>query len=189
MLDQTKYTIPLESTARDALKRLNDLGEPSGVLFVLDKKERVVGTLTDGDVRRGLLKDFDVDDPLDKYMHKNFLYFNDKTYTIPIRSFYLLGILNSKVSEFVMGQLSPAVQRGYMEFREIYVGQLPIPNASPSERQAIERLVQRLLALRGEGAEVEALERELNERVYRVFGLTEDEIALIEKSLDRATSR
>lgn len=81
MLDQKKYTIPLGSTARDALKRLNDLGEPSGVLFVLDDKERVVGTLTDGDVRRGLLKDYDVDDPLDKYMHRNFLYFNDRTYT------------------------------------------------------------------------------------------------------------
>jgi len=71
----------------------------------------------------------------------------------------------------------------------LYLKNIPIPDAPPAERRAIERLVRRLLALRGEGEEAAALEQELNERVYRLFGLTEDEIAPIEKSLDRAASR
>jgi hypothetical protein len=49
--------------------------------------------------------------------------------------------------------------------------------------------VRRLLALRGERGEAAALEWELNERVYRLFGLIEAEIALIEESLARTASR
>jgi hypothetical protein len=64
----------------------------------------------------------------------------------------------------------------------------PHPRRPPAERRAIERLVRRLLALRGEGEEAAALEQELNERVYRLFGLKE-EIALIEESLGRTTAR
>jgi adenine-specific DNA-methyltransferase len=71
----------------------------------------------------------------------------------------------------------------------LYSKNIPIPAAPPAERQAIERLVRRLLALRGEGEEAAALEEELNERVYRLFGLTEEEIALIEESLGRTTAR
>jgi hypothetical protein len=108
---------------------------------------------------------------------------NDKTYIIPTHDLCLLGVLNSKITEFVMRHLSPSVQQGYMEFRTIYVGYLPIPDAPPTERQAIERLVRKLLDLRGEGEEVPNLEAELNERVYRLFGLTRSEIALIEQRL------
>jgi hypothetical protein len=69
------------------------------------------------------------------------------------------------------------------------VCQFPIPAAPPSEQWAIERLVRRLLTLRGEGPEAAALEQELNERVYRLFELTNEEIALIEVSLGHRTAR
>jgi len=42
-----------------------------------------------------------------------------------------------------------------------------------------------MLALGGEGEEAAALERELNERVYRLFGLTAEEVRLIEEQLSR----
>ena len=69
------------------------------------------------------------------------------------------------------------------------VCQFPIPAAPPADQRAIERLVRRLLALRGEGPEVAALEQELNERVYRLFELTNEEIALIEERLGWNTTR
>lgn len=50
-------------------------------------------------------------------------------------------------------------------------------------------MVRRLLALRGEGEEAAALEQELNERVYRLFELDEEEIALIEKNLKQTAAR
>ena len=42
-------------------------------------------------------------------------------------------------------------------------------------------MVRRIVAACGEGADVQALEAEVNERVYRLFGLTAAEIALIEE--------
>jgi hypothetical protein len=41
-----------------------------------------------------------------------------------------------------------------------------------------------MLDLRGEGPEAAELERELNERVYGLFGLRGEEIRLIEDRLD-----
>jgi len=85
------------------------------------------------------------------------------------------------VAYFVLRQLAPSVQQGYMEFRTIYVGQIPIPNASKAQRAGIEALVRKLLDAGGQGFQVAKWEGELNELVYQVYGLTEDEIALIER--------
>lgn len=92
----------------------------------------------------------------------------------------LLAILNSSVTDWFMHQISSSIQHGFLRFKRVYTSQIPIPDAPPAERQAIEKLVRRLLDLRGEGAEVAGLEEELNERVYRLFGLTAEEIRLVE---------
>ena len=44
------------------------------VLFVLDSNERMVGTLTDGDVRRALIRGVNVNDKICDAMHRNFNY-------------------------------------------------------------------------------------------------------------------
>jgi dTDP-glucose pyrophosphorylase len=49
------------ATLREALQQLNDLAKDA-ILFVVDENERLLGSLTDGDVRRGLLKGNTVDD-------------------------------------------------------------------------------------------------------------------------------
>lgn len=108
---------------------------------------------------------------------------NDKTYIIPDASLYLLGLLNANPAYFFLHQICPSVQRGYLEFRTIYVEQIPIPQATPSQRDAIESLVRKLLDAAGHGPQVAAWEEELNALVYEVYGLTEGEIAIIEESL------
>lgn len=56
----------------DAIRRINEIhGEPL-VLFVVDAEERMQGTLTDGDVRRALIKGIGVDAPISEAMHRNF---------------------------------------------------------------------------------------------------------------------
>ena len=42
--------------------------------------------------------------------------------------------------------------------------------------------MRRIVAACGKGADVQALEAEVNARVYRLFGLTAAEIALIEEA-------
>jgi adenine-specific DNA-methyltransferase len=53
---------------------------------------------------------------------------------------------------------------------------------APAEQAELEKLVRRIVKARGESDDVTALEAEVNERVYRLFGLTREEIALIEES-------
>jgi len=72
---------------------------------------------------------------------------NDKTYIIPGASLYLLGILNTRVIDFFLRQICPSVQQGYMEFRTIYIEQIPIPTPTPAQREKIETLVSKLLGL------------------------------------------
>jgi hypothetical protein len=105
---------------------------------------------------------------------------NDKTYIIPDASKYLLGVLNSNLTDFFLRQLAPSVQQGYMEFRTIYVGQIPILSASADQEAAITAVVDNLVASKGQGPQVAQWERELNALVYELYGLTEDEVAIVE---------
>ena len=52
--DLTRLTVPEASTILDALKAIEAGGE--AITFVVDGDERVIGCLTDGDVRRAILK-------------------------------------------------------------------------------------------------------------------------------------
>ena len=61
----------------------------------------------------------------------------------------------------------------------MYVSPIPIPTATASEQAELETLVQRILE-NPNAANVADLESEINERVYRLYGLTRDEIAVIE---------
>jgi hypothetical protein len=63
----------------------------------------------------------------------------------------------------------------------MYVSKLPIPITKPSNQADLETLVQRILAYPNAGDIVDQ-EAEINERVYRLFGLTREEIELIESA-------
>lgn len=67
------------TTIRQALKILNDIGKAAQALFVLDSNNKVVGTITDGDVRRGLINGAALEDRVDTIMYRDFysLYEND----------------------------------------------------------------------------------------------------------------
>lgn len=59
-------------TLLEALKCINALAPEPLVLFVLDERQRMVGTLTDGDSRRALIAGASLTDPVEKVMHRNF---------------------------------------------------------------------------------------------------------------------
>jgi dTDP-glucose pyrophosphorylase len=60
-MDYTKHLIQNTSTITDALKALDILAKDA-ILFVVDEKNHLIGSLTDGDVRRGLLKGAKIED-------------------------------------------------------------------------------------------------------------------------------
>lgn len=55
-----------------ALKQINSLSQGPLVLFVLDKNDCMVGTLTDGDARRALISGKDLQASVSEVMHRNF---------------------------------------------------------------------------------------------------------------------
>lgn len=62
----------------DALKIINDNGK--GIVFIVDDSNNVCGVLTDGDIRSGLLKGYDLKEPVKNLMNADFVYaFNDQS--------------------------------------------------------------------------------------------------------------
>jgi len=108
-------------------------------------------------------------------------YGGNTMYILPTDELYLLGVLNSRVVEFFYGHISSSIQQGYLRFIATYMEQVPIPTPSSTQREAIEKLVRRLLKTGGRGPEAAAWEAELNRLVYQVYGLTEEEIQLVEE--------
>ncbi len=63
-----KHLILKGTQIKDALKQLDILARDA-ILFVVDKKGKLIGSLTDGDVRRGLLKGFSINHLVDDIIH------------------------------------------------------------------------------------------------------------------------
>jgi len=67
-----EHKISETKTLLQALEQINGLVDGPLVLFVLDGNDRMVGTLTDGDARRGIIAGIDVHDTIENVMHRNF---------------------------------------------------------------------------------------------------------------------
>lgn len=67
-----KYVINQKATIKEALIALDGNTHDWQTLFVVDDAEKMVGTLTDGDIRRGLIYGAGVDDAVAKVMHTGF---------------------------------------------------------------------------------------------------------------------
>jgi len=69
-------------------------------LFVLNKSKKLVGTISDGDIRRGVLKYKSLESNASKIMRKNFFYLTKKKLIdhkkLKKNNFLLIPILNSK---------------------------------------------------------------------------------------------
>lgn len=69
---ENKYIINQSCTLLDALKQINTISGGPLVLFVVDDDNKMVGTLTDGDSRRALIKGASVNDNASDVMHRSF---------------------------------------------------------------------------------------------------------------------
>lgn len=65
-----KHTIQQEQSVRDALIKLDKLGTDA-ILFVVDAENKLIGSLTDGDLRRGFIKGLGFDNSILEYIQPN----------------------------------------------------------------------------------------------------------------------
>ena len=98
--------------------------------------------------------------------------------------FAALGILNSKLATFFHFNHAPKATKG--AFPKILVKDIkefPLPNIADGDKIKIETLVQSILSLKKENinADTVALETEIDQLVYALYGLSEEEIKIIEQ--------
>lgn len=127
------------------------------------------------------------------------IYSNDKTTIIPTEDLYLMGILSSKVADIVIHLISSTKQGGYFEYKPMYLQQIPIHTIDFSDPQAVAlhdrmvSLVESMLSLNKQLQEartphektllqrqIEATDRQIDALVYELYGLTEEEIRIVE---------
>ena len=67
-----RYCVSSGAIVKDAIKTLN--AQKGKIVIVLNSENVVVGTITDGDIRRALLNSVTVNYPVEKVMNKDFLF-------------------------------------------------------------------------------------------------------------------
>ncbi len=113
----------------------------------------------------------------------NHLYTNQKCFIIPLDDLYLLSILNSKLTFFLFKQILPKLRGDFYEPGFIYLKDFPIVNNSPSEdRKRICDLVNKIINEKQAASwkNTDSLETEIDMIIYGLYGLTEEEIRIVE---------
>ena len=72
MFDSDNLYVDLNDPLINAMRAIE--GGIYKIAIVLDKEKKVVGTITDGDVRRGLLNGHSIKSPIKQILNKNFKY-------------------------------------------------------------------------------------------------------------------
>jgi len=99
---------------------------------------------------------------------------------------YLLGIMNSSMMDYFYRSEFPSWgdpwKGGRVQFRGDRMAKIGIPVATAQQRAGIESLVNRIVAAKKADptADTSLWEREIDERVYKLYGLTAEEIKIVE---------
>lgn len=93
---------------------------------------------------------------------------------------YLLGVLNSRVTQYLVSQSAAERWGGYLEYKPMYISPLAIPEQPKNEN--ISNLVNIILTTKAKDpqANVSKLENQIDQLVYQLYDLTPEEIALVE---------
>jgi dTDP-glucose pyrophosphorylase len=115
----TKNIVTVNLTIKDSLEKLNSLdSHDSLTLFVVDKDHKLTGTLTDGDIRRGLLNGSTLETSIEVILHRNFKYLQRNKFELSLieefrikeieliplvdDDFRIIKILNLKVKKSIL---------------------------------------------------------------------------------------
>jgi type I restriction-modification system DNA methylase subunit len=136
-------------------------------------------------------------------LDNDFFYANDKTFFIPSKDLYLLGTLNSRLTWFYLKHMCSVLgdpdKRGRLELRSIFMEKIPLHTIDISNPDDVAlhdhmvSLVDKMLSLHkqlheartpheqtGLQRQIEATDEQIDALVYELYGLTEEEIKIVE---------
>ncbi len=100
---------------------------------------------------------------------------------------FLLGLINSTLVSWYAGLRCPNFAKDvFPKLNPSDIKQIPVPIASSEKQKRVERLVDHILTTRRRNADADtsAIEREIDQLVYKLYGLTEEEIKIVEGKED-----
>ena len=117
----------------------------------------------------------------------------------PVSPLFVLGLLNSKLLDYCLKSISTTFRGGYYAYNRQYIENLPITTVNlddpddQSRHEHVAKLVERMLVVKEElskakteaeanrlDRECESLDRQIDQAVYELYGLTEEEIKVVE---------
>jgi hypothetical protein len=103
----------------------------------------------------------------------------------PISYEATLAILNSALNKFIYRNLTQEEGRTFAEVKPKNVRKLFIPKLNAKEAQSLEKAVEHILSAKRRDAEadVSALEREIDQQIYALYGLTTEEKKIVEDAV------
>jgi adenine-specific DNA-methyltransferase len=108
-------------------------------------------------------------------------YCNNSIWIIPRDDKFLVGILNSKMGWWLISKYCTVIQNGYQLIWK-YFGQIPVPNILGAQKTQMEKYVNQILLAKKQNPSVDThkLEEQIDQLIYSLYGLTEEEINAIE---------
>jgi len=107
---------------------------------------------------------------------------NNKVLIIPADDLYLLSVLNSRISWWIINRTFQHMKDEGLSVDVQFLRKLPVPNATPELRRSIHDVAARMLLPR-ETLEIAPLELQLDALVQRAFELTSEEQRILVENL------
>ena len=117
------------------------------------------------------------------YIEKG-IYLNKTTFMIPLVDHSLLALLNSKLATFFFGSIVSKMRGGYFSMSKAYVETFRVV-LNNEMSSCLNELVNQILDLKRQSYDnnIITLEKEIDQLVYKLYDLTEEEIKIIEESV------
>lgn len=161
MINYKRHLILDNSIIKQALVRLDKLAKDA-ILFVVDEDEKLIGSLTDGDIRRGLIKGIDISENVKSVIQENPRYIRkgaydiEKIITYREENFRIIPVLDD--ADKVVNVINFGVLKSYLPIDAIVMaggrGQrlkamtdnVPKPLLKIGEKPIIEHNIDRLIS-------------------------------------------
>jgi hypothetical protein len=95
---------------------------------------------------------------------------------------FVLAVLNSKITTWFYRSNTDEEGKVFAQIKIELLRKLPVPKASQQEQEPLVNLVEKILKAKASNpvADTTALEHEIDQQVYNLYGLTPEEIAIVE---------
>jgi len=93
---------------------------------------------------------------------------------------YLMAILNSPITEWYISKTSTQMRGGWYSFESRYIKSIPIPK-QPKSISKLEKKVEEIMSIKDSSSvDRNSVLSEINNLIYQLYQLTEDEIKIVE---------